>query len=113
MSADAVTLATKLPSAGALVLAVLAAAVVIGALAMLMRRHQDALPMLAVFALPFRVPISSGGRTVNLLVPCTWSWRRASSPLLLPAVLAGAPDGELGGSAGRAANWPSGARRRA
>ncbi len=62
-------LATSLPSAGTLVLGALAALVVIAALVVLMRRHADAFPLLAVFALPFRVPISTDGRTVNLLVP--------------------------------------------
>jgi O-antigen ligase len=56
-------------SAGAAVAAVLGAAVVIGALVVLMRRHADAFPLLAVLALPFRLPISADGRTVNLLVP--------------------------------------------
>ncbi len=95
MSADAVTLATKLPSAGVLVLAVFAAAVVIGALAVLMRRHQDALPMLAVFALPFRVPISSGGRTVNLLVPLYLVAAAGFFAVLLPAVLEARRRGSL------------------
>ncbi len=36
-------------------------------LAVLMRRRPDAFPLLAVLALPFRVPISADGRTVNLL----------------------------------------------
>ena len=34
-----------------------------------MRRHPERFPLLAVFALPFRLPISADGRTVNLLVP--------------------------------------------
>ncbi len=34
-----------------------------------MRRHPEAFPLLAVFALPFRLPISTAGRTVNLLIP--------------------------------------------
>ncbi len=89
------TLATKLPSAGVLVLAVFAAAVVIGALAMLMRRHQDALPMLAVFALPFRVPISSGGRTVNLLVPLYLVVAAGVLAVLLPALLEARRRGSL------------------
>ena len=110
MSATAVTLATKLPSAGALVLAALAAAVVIGALVVLMRRQQDALPMLAVFALPFRVPISTGGRTVNLLVPLYLVARgghlgaSCCRPCSRPAGRG------VGGPAGRGASSPSGAR---
>ena len=34
-----------------------------------MRRWPDAFPLLAIFALPFRLPISADGRTVNLLIP--------------------------------------------
>ena len=96
MSATAVTLATKLPSAGALALAALAAAVVIGALVVLMRRHGDALPMLAVLALPFRVPISTGGRTVNLLVPLYLVVAAGVIAHLLPAVLEARRTGGFG-----------------
>jgi len=62
-------LATKLPSAGVLVAALAGALVVVAALVVLMRRHADAFALLAVFTLPFRIPIATGGRTVNLLVP--------------------------------------------
>jgi len=47
--------------AGALLLVV--------ALVLLMRRRPDAFPLLAIAALPFRLPISADGRTVNLLIP--------------------------------------------
>jgi O-antigen ligase len=43
--------------------------VVVAALAALIRRRPAALPLLAVAALPFRVPIAVGGTTANLLVP--------------------------------------------
>jgi len=70
MSAAAVpVLATKLPSAGTLAVLAAIAVVAIAVLSYVMRRHAHALPLLAVFALPFRVPISTQGRTVNLLVP--------------------------------------------
>ncbi|HEX2104906.1 MAG TPA: O-antigen ligase family protein [Solirubrobacteraceae bacterium] len=46
-----------------------AGVVVIAALAALVRRRPAALPILAVAALPFRVPIAVGGTTANLLVP--------------------------------------------
>jgi O-antigen ligase len=46
-----------------------AALAIVGALTMLMRRRADAFPLLAIFALPFRLPISADGRTVNLLIP--------------------------------------------
>jgi O-antigen ligase len=71
-----VTAALALPSvtatslsAGVVVGAVLGAAVVIAGLVVLMRANRDAFPLLAVLALPFRVPISAEGRTVNLLIP--------------------------------------------
>ncbi len=41
----------------------------IGALAVLFRRRASAFPLAVVFTLPFRVPITSGGSTANLLVP--------------------------------------------
>jgi O-antigen ligase len=39
------------------------------ALAALLHRRPQAFPVLAVFALPFRLPISTGGTTSNLLIP--------------------------------------------
>ncbi len=42
---------------------------VFGALVVLMRRRPEAFPLLAILALPFRLPISADGRTVNLLLP--------------------------------------------
>jgi O-antigen ligase len=64
-----VVLAASLPGAGTIAAGLLAAVVVIGALVHVMRRHADAFPLLAVFTLPFRLPISADGRTVNLLIP--------------------------------------------
>ena len=61
--------ATTLPSTGVITAGVIGVLVVIGALALLIRRRPDALPLLAIFALPFRLPISTDGRTVNLLIP--------------------------------------------
>jgi O-antigen ligase len=61
--------ATTLPSTPVLVAAVLAALVVIAGLMLVMRRDPRAFPLLAVIALPFRLPISADGRTVNLLLP--------------------------------------------
>jgi O-antigen ligase/polysaccharide polymerase Wzy-like membrane protein len=45
------------------------AAALLGGLAMLMRRQPYALPLLAFAALPFRIPVESGGETTNLLLP--------------------------------------------
>jgi O-antigen ligase len=61
--------ATKLPGAGTLALAAAGAVVVVAVLAAIMRRRDDAFPLLAVLALPFRLPISTEGKTVNLLIP--------------------------------------------
>lgn len=47
----------------------LIAFVVIGTLAYLFRRWPILLPLSIVFAIPFRVPLHSGGDTANLLVP--------------------------------------------
>jgi O-antigen ligase len=69
VSAGAGTLATSLPSVGVIAVGLLAALVVIAALGLVMRRHREAFPLLAVFTLPFRLPITADGRTVNLLVP--------------------------------------------
>jgi O-antigen ligase len=49
--------------------AAVAAVAVIGALTLLMRSRPDAFPLLAILALPFRLPISADSRTVNLLIP--------------------------------------------
>ncbi len=62
-------LATKLPSPGVIAAVLLGALAVILALALLMRRRAEAFPLLAILALPFRVPIEADGRTVNLLIP--------------------------------------------
>jgi O-antigen ligase len=49
--------------------AVLGALAAIAVLTILMRRDPRAFPLLAVIALPFRLPIAADGRTVNLLLP--------------------------------------------
>jgi O-antigen ligase len=82
------TLATKLPSAGTIAAALAGAAIVIAALVVLMRRHEEAFPLLAVLALPFRVPISADGRTVNLLVPLYLVVAAGAVAHLLPELLA-------------------------
>ena len=49
--------------------AVLAGLAVVGVLAAVISRRREALPLLVVGTLPFRVPIAAGGQTSNLLVP--------------------------------------------
>jgi len=62
-------IAASLPSAPVLAAACVGALVVVAALALLMRGDARVFPVLAVLALPFRLPISTDGRTVNLLLP--------------------------------------------
>jgi O-antigen ligase len=62
-------LSTKLPPVGTLaVLAIICLALAV-ALAFAIRRRPGLFALLAVAALPLRLPISTGGRTVNLLIP--------------------------------------------
>jgi O-antigen ligase len=92
-------LATSLPSAGAILAGLAVALVVVAALVVLMRRYDDAFPLLAVFALPFRVPIATDGRTVNLLVPLYLVVAAGTLVHLLPRLLgrgSGGPSGPGG-----------------
>jgi putative inorganic carbon (HCO3(-)) transporter len=47
----------------------LVGAATVGGLAVLFHRRPEALPLLAVAVLPFRVPVAAAGSTANLLVP--------------------------------------------
>jgi O-antigen ligase len=49
--------------------AVVAGVIVVIALAVLIHREPQAFPLLAIFALPFRLPVATGGSTSNLLIP--------------------------------------------
>jgi O-antigen ligase len=79
--------ATTLPSTGAVVAALAGALVAIALLAWLMRRHEEAFPLLAVLALPFRLPVSADGRTVNLLIPLYLVVAAGTLALLVPRLL--------------------------
>src|SRR6201996_1900045 len=70
----------------AVVIAVIAL-VVLAAVAVLMRRRPEAFPLLAVLALPFRVPISTGGNSSNLLVPLYLVVAAGALAWLVPALL--------------------------
>jgi O-antigen ligase len=61
--------ASALPSAPVLAAVCAVALIAISALAWAMSRDPRAFPVLAVLALPFRLPTSADGRTVNLLLP--------------------------------------------
>jgi O-antigen ligase len=95
-------LATSLPSAGVIAAGLAAAVVVIAVLSAVMRRRAAAFPSLAVLALPFRVPISADGRTVNLLVPLYLVIAAGALVHLLPRLIGGG-----GGPAGRREARPS------
>ncbi|HEY2283387.1 MAG TPA: O-antigen ligase family protein [Solirubrobacteraceae bacterium] len=84
MSGPASTFATTLPGAGTIAAGLIAALVVVGALSLLMRRRPEALPLLAIAALPFRLPISADGRTVNLLIPLYLVVAAGTVTFLLP-----------------------------
>ncbi len=109
MSAPAgLELASKLPSAGVIVGGLLAALVVVAALSLALRRRPDMLAPLAILALPFRVPISTGGRTVNLLIPLYVVVAAGTVTFLLPRLLerrARDGGGSAGAEAGSGARW--------
>jgi putative inorganic carbon (HCO3(-)) transporter len=54
---------------GLAVAGIVAGLLVVAGLAALLRRHPWLLPPLAVFTLPFRIPLESGGQSANLLIP--------------------------------------------
>jgi O-antigen ligase len=62
-------IAVTLPSTGVIVALLVGGLVVVVLLSMLLVARPNALPLLALAALPFRLPISAQGRTVNLLIP--------------------------------------------
>jgi O-antigen ligase len=122
----ATPLASTLPSAGTLIVGAVLALAAIAVLVAIMRRYHEAFPLLAVFALPFRLPIATGGRTVNLLIPLYLVVAAGTLTYLLPRLLgwaraatdasadgAGGPAG-VSDSAGASAasKWLSGAPTR-
>jgi O-antigen ligase len=89
VSAVAASLAVKLPGAGVLAAVLAGALVTIAALAVLMRRRPEAFPLLAILALPFRLPISAEARTVNLLIPLYLVVAAGAVAHLVPRMLPG------------------------
>jgi putative inorganic carbon (HCO3(-)) transporter len=89
--------------------------VLVAALAAVMRRWPEAFPLLAVVALPFRVPVAADGRTVNVLIPlylviAAGTVAHLLAPLLerrrlAPAPQAVAPEGQAGPPARREVAW--------
>ncbi|TMK25656.1 MAG: hypothetical protein E6G62_04620 [Actinobacteria bacterium] len=89
MSAVGPALAVKLPGAGVVAGVLVGALLVVGVLVVLMRRRPEAFPLLAILALPFRLPISAEGRTVNLLIPLYLVVAAGAVAHLVPQMLAG------------------------
>jgi O-antigen ligase len=83
----ATPLASTLPSAGTLAVGAVLALAAIAVLVTIVRRYDEAFPLLAVFALPFRLPIATGGRTVNLLIPLYLVVAAGTLTYLLPRLL--------------------------
>jgi len=86
--------------------AALVALLVVSAAAILIARRPAAFAILAVIALPFRVPIESGGITNNLLVPLYGVVAAGALAFAVPGLLG------LAGVAPEAAEPPAGAARR-
>jgi O-antigen ligase len=102
--------ATSLPGTGTLLAGGAAAVVAIALLAVLMHRHSDAFPLLAIFALPFRLPISADGKTVNLLIPLYLVVAAGTLVHLLPALRGRgrvAGENDAAGAGEREANPPT------
>ncbi len=88
-------LATSI-GAGTVAATVVGAVVVIAVLTAVMRRYEEAFPLLAMLALPFRLPISADGRTVNLLIPLYLVVAAGVLAHLLPRLLRGQEQGLRG-----------------
>ncbi|HXW58239.1 MAG TPA: O-antigen ligase family protein [Solirubrobacteraceae bacterium] len=111
--------AAALPGAGVIAAALVGALIVIGLLSALLVARPNALPLAALAALPFRLPISAQGRTVNLLIPLylvvaaavvSLLWRRAAGERVhaLAASVAGDGGPGAGLGLGRWRGWLSG-----
>jgi O-antigen ligase len=92
-AAGSITIATTLPGPAATAAAVLGALTVVLAFGLLIRRRPEAFPLLAILALPFRVPISADGRTVNLLIPLYLVVAAGTLSRLAPRLLGHPGDG--------------------
>src|SRR5205814_8588540 len=80
-----VTLASL--ASGGIVLAAAGAVVTVALVCAILRRRPEALPVLAIAALPFRLPISAEGRTVNLLIPLYLVVAAGTLVLLVPRIV--------------------------
>jgi putative inorganic carbon (hco3(-)) transporter len=102
---DSPQLATARHHPAAAAVAALLALGALGALATLMARRPSVLPLLALAALPFRVPIQVGGTTSNLLVPLYLVVAAGSLATLVPALRAGSAPAEGDAARGWSPGW--------
>jgi O-antigen ligase len=68
--------------------------VLVAALALAVHRRPTLVPVLAVAALPFRLPVSSGGQTSNLLIPLYVVVAAGALAYLVPLLRSRPPDEE-------------------
>jgi putative inorganic carbon (HCO3(-)) transporter len=77
--------------------AVVLGLVVVAALALVIHRRPQAFALLAVFALPFRLPIATGGGTSNLLIPLYLVVGAGALAYAAPRLWVGRPSGDSPG----------------
>jgi putative inorganic carbon (hco3(-)) transporter len=80
---------------------------VVVVLALVIHRRPRAFPLLAIFALPFRLPIATGGSTANLLIPLYLVVGAGALAYAVPRLWSGRPPAhDPGAAAGSARNAP-------
>ncbi len=94
-------------TAAELALAAVAALAIVVALALFMRRRPQSFPVLAIMALPFRLPIAADGRTVNLLIPLYLVVGAGTIAHLAPRLLAARRGASLASAAAPAPDAPA------
>jgi O-antigen ligase len=105
------SLASSLPGTGTLLAVIGSSLAALVVLVVVMRRHRDAFPLLAVLALPFRLPISADNRTVNLLIPLYVVVAAGTIVHLLPRLLRRATPAHGDGALPADARSPASLRR--
>jgi O-antigen ligase len=85
--------------------AAVAALIAVAVLARILTLRPDALPVLAVLAVPFRIPIAAAGATANLLVPLYGVIAAGTLAEVLPQLRAGSAGGPGAEEEGRRPGW--------
>jgi O-antigen ligase len=87
--------------------AVVLGLVVVAVLAVVIHRRPRSFPLLAIFALPFRLPIATGGSTSNLLIPLYLVVGAGALAYALPRLSGAATHSERAGAAHDGAPEPA------